>query len=97
MEDEDEKDPDKLPHGHITSLSVLREYRKLGIATKLMRAAQHQMSAIYGARFCSLHVRKSNRGAKGLYANVLDYKVYSIAEKYYADGEDGLDMRYYFD
>ena len=38
MEDEDEKGA-KIPHGHITSISVLREYRKLGIATKLMRAS----------------------------------------------------------
>ena len=38
MEDEDEKN-NKIPHGHITSISVLRDYRKLGIATKLMRAA----------------------------------------------------------
>jgi len=37
MEDEDDKGV-KIPHGHITSISVLREYRKLGIATKLMRA-----------------------------------------------------------
>ena len=39
MEDENEKG--KIPHGHITSISVLREYRKLGLATKLMRAAHH--------------------------------------------------------
>ena len=39
---EDEK-IDVVPHGHITSISVLRDYRKLGIATKLMRAAHHQM------------------------------------------------------
>ena len=38
MEDEDE-DKSSITHGHITSISVLREYRKLGIATKLMRAA----------------------------------------------------------
>ena len=28
-----------LPTGHITSLAVLRSYRKMGIATKLMLAA----------------------------------------------------------
>ena len=37
MEDES-TDKDFVPHGHITSISVLRDYRKLGIATKLMRA-----------------------------------------------------------
>ena len=38
MEDDDDK-AKAIPHGHITSISVLRDYRKLGIATKLMRAA----------------------------------------------------------
>lgn len=39
--DEDEKDKKKSDkiEAHITSLSVLRTHRKLGIATKLMRAA----------------------------------------------------------
>ena len=29
-----------MPHGHITSLAVLRTYRKCGIATKLMQASR---------------------------------------------------------
>jgi len=29
-----------VAHGHITSLAVLRSHRKLGLATKLMRAAR---------------------------------------------------------
>jgi ribosomal protein S18 acetylase RimI-like enzyme len=41
MEEDRSQDKDFIPHGHITSLSVLRDYRKLGIATKLMRAAHH--------------------------------------------------------
>lgn len=40
MEDDTGKD-EKIAHGHITSISVLRDYRKLGIATKLMRATHH--------------------------------------------------------
>jgi peptide alpha-N-acetyltransferase len=36
LEDENENEP---IHGHITSISVLRSHRKLGIATKLMRAS----------------------------------------------------------
>ena len=38
MEDDNEEG---IAHGHITSISVLRDYRKLGIATKLMRATHH--------------------------------------------------------
>merc|ERR1711915_322632 len=33
----------EVAHGHITSLAVLRSHRKLGLATKLMRAAQGSM------------------------------------------------------
>jgi ribosomal protein S18 acetylase RimI-like enzyme len=29
-----------VPHGHITSLAVLRTHRKCGLATKLMKAAR---------------------------------------------------------
>ena len=47
MEDDGATEKDfakgKMPHGHITSISVLREYRKLGIATKLMRACHVAM------------------------------------------------------
>jgi len=40
LEEENEKDdPNKLVESHVTSLSVLRTHRKLGLATKLMRAA----------------------------------------------------------
>jgi len=31
-----EEDPAAEPHGHITSLSVMRTYRRLGVAEKLM-------------------------------------------------------------
>ena len=96
MEDE-EVDKDTIPHGHITSISVLREYRKLGIATKLMRAAQFAMKTIYQAKYCSLHVRVTNEAAIALYGGVLGYEKNSVAEKYYADGEDGFDMVLYFD
>jgi len=34
-------------HGHITSLAVLRTHRKLGIATKLMTAAQNAMEQVW--------------------------------------------------
>lgn len=53
MEDE----PSTEPHGHITSLSVLRTWRRLGIAAKLMRQAERQMSLAFSAKYVSLHVR----------------------------------------
>ena len=95
MEDDESKE-DFIPHGHITSISVLREYRKLGLATKLMRAAQHQMKTIYEAHYCSLHVRVSNRAAITLYRDVLGYETMRVESEYYADKEDAYDMKLFF-
>lgn len=80
------------PHGHVTSISVLRSYRRLGIAKKLMLQSQEAMAAIYKAAFCSLHVRKSNRAALGLYRDTLGFTVKDIEKGYYADGEDAYAM-----
>ncbi|CAA3002820.1 N-terminal acetyltransferase A complex catalytic subunit NAA10-like [Olea europaea subsp. europaea] len=80
-------------HGHITSLAVLRTHRKLGLATKLMIAAQNAMEQVYEAEYVSLHVRKSNRAAFNLYTETLGYKIHDVEAKYYADGEDAYDMR----
>ncbi|KAK1267757.1 hypothetical protein QJS04_geneDACA015298 [Acorus gramineus] len=80
-------------HGHITSLAVLRTHRKLGLATKLMTAAQNAMASVFGAEYVSLHVRRSNRAAFSLYTSTLGYKIHDTEAKYYADGEDAYDMR----
>uniref|UniRef100_A0A7R9XZS4 N-acetyltransferase domain-containing protein n=1 Tax=Prasinoderma coloniale TaxID=156133 RepID=A0A7R9XZS4_9VIRI len=83
----------KVPHGHITSLAVLRTHRKLGLATRLMRAAHASMQEVFNAEYVSLHVRKSNRAAFTLYTRALEYEINGIEEKYYADDEDAYDMR----
>jgi N-alpha-acetyltransferase 10/11 len=83
-------------HGHITSLSVLRTYRKRGIATALMRRSQQEMADVFEAAYVSLHVRKSNRAAYHLYSVTLAYQVNDVEKGYYADGEDAYDMRCYF-
>ena len=48
------EEEDTPPHGHITSLSVLRTHRKCGLATKLMTASHNRMTEI---------VRRAPRGA----------------------------------
>lgn len=63
------------PHGHITSLSVARSHRKLGLASKLMTQAHRAMSEVFGGKYCSLHVRVSNKAALHLYTQTLGYKV----------------------
>jgi len=80
------------PHGHVTSISVLRSYRRLGLAKKLMLLSQEAMSSIYRASHVSLHVRKSNRAALNLYTESLGFTMKGIEKKYYADGEDAYAM-----
>jgi len=84
-------------HGHITSLAVLRSHRKMGVATKLMQAAQHAMEETFGAEYVSLHVRVTNRAAFTLYHDTLGYRIHETESKYYADNEDAYMMRKMFD
>jgi len=79
--------------GHITSLSVLRTHRKLGLAATLMRAAHAALEEVYDAKDVSLHVRVSNEAALHLYRDVLRYERVGVEKKYYADGEDAYNMR----
>ena len=73
MEEDEAKS--SVPHGHITSLAVLRTHRKRGIATALMKRSQVEMAQVFGAHYVSLHVRKSNRAAFHLYNETLKYEV----------------------
>lgn len=84
------------PHGHITSLAVLRTHRKMGIATKLMKQAHKRMEQAFGAVNCTLHVRYTNRAAHHLYSHTLGYEIYDIEKGYYADGEDAYAMKHTF-
>jgi ribosomal protein S18 acetylase RimI-like enzyme len=69
-----EEEPSDVPHGHITSLSVMRTYRRLGLAQKLMTQATSQMATVFNAHYVSLHVRKTNRAAIGLYRDTLKFE-----------------------
>ncbi|KAG6914967.1 N-terminal acetyltransferase A complex catalytic subunit ard1 [Tephrocybe rancida] len=80
-------------HGHVNSISVLRSYRRLGLAKKLMLLSQEAMAGVYKAEYVSLHVRKSNKAAIGLYRDTLGFEVEKVEKKYYGDGEDALSMR----
>jgi len=88
-----EEDESQPVHGHITSLAVMRSHRKLGLATKLMKQAQKTMEQTYNAEYVSLHVRKSNRAALGLYQTVLQFETSDIEKEYYADKEDAYAMK----
>ncbi|XP_014677516.1 PREDICTED: N-alpha-acetyltransferase 10-like [Priapulus caudatus] len=88
-----EEDAEDDPHGHITSLAVKRSHRRLGLAQKLMDQASRAMIESFGAKYVSLHVRKSNRAALHLYENTLRFSISEIEPKYYADGEDAYAMK----
>ncbi|KAL9021363.1 MAG: hypothetical protein Q9185_001474 [Variospora sp. 1 TL-2023] len=89
-----EEEPENgIQHGHITSLSVMRTHRRLGLAEKLMRESQRAMVETFGARYVSLHVRMSNVAALRLYRDTLGFKVEKIESGYYADGEDAYSMK----
>lgn len=89
----EEDPPDGVQHGHITSLSVMRTHRRLGIAEKLMRMSQRAMAEVFNANYVSLHVRMSNVAALHLYRDTLGFEVEKVESKYYADGEDAYAMR----
>ncbi|TDZ14174.1 N-terminal acetyltransferase A complex catalytic subunit ard1 [Colletotrichum sidae] len=89
----EEEPADGVAHGHITSLSVMRTHRRLGIAEKLMRQSQLAMVETFGAQYVSLHVRVSNNAAIHLYRDTLGFKTEKVENKYYADGEDAYCMK----
>ncbi|KAI8633945.1 N-terminal acetyltransferase A complex catalytic subunit ard1 [Xylariaceae sp. FL1651] len=89
----EEEPTDGVQHGHITSLSVMRTHRRLGIAEKLMRQSQLAMVETFGAQYVSLHVRVSNKAAIHLYTKTLGFDQEKKEASYYADGEDAYSMR----
>ncbi|EEH41562.1 N-terminal acetyltransferase A complex catalytic subunit ard1 [Paracoccidioides lutzii Pb01] len=89
----EEEPTDGIAHGHITSLSVMRTHRRLGIAERLMKMSQRAMAESHRAEYVSLHVRVSNNAALRLYRDTLGFEIEKIEAKYYADGEDAYAMR----
>lgn len=69
-----EEEPGDLPHGHITSLAVMRSHRRLGLAEQLMSLSQSSMREVFKAAYVSLHVRVSNKAALHLYQETLKFK-----------------------
>ncbi|KAI6005460.1 acyl-CoA N-acyltransferase, partial [Pisolithus albus] len=87
---------DDHPHllvGHINSLAVIRPYRRLGLAKRLMDISKESMTSMHYIQYIQLNVRISNRAALALYRDVLGYTIYRVEHNYYADGEDAFCMR----
>ena len=82
--------------GQITSISVLRTYRRLGVASKLMNHTINMLQEYFDADYVALHVRVTNRAALYLYHDNLGFEVKGIKKSYYDDQEDAYIMKKYF-
>ncbi len=82
----------KLWHGHVTAVTVSPEFRRLGVAKKLMFYLEDVSTRIFNAYFVDLFVRVSNKLAQLMYGN-LDYVIYRQVVGYYSGEEDAYDMR----
>ena len=47
LDDDEENDKEGLYHGHITSISVLRSFRRMGIASCLLRATRIYLAYLF--------------------------------------------------
>uniref|UniRef100_A0A6P4EAW2 N-alpha-acetyltransferase 20 n=1 Tax=Drosophila rhopaloa TaxID=1041015 RepID=A0A6P4EAW2_DRORH len=86
----------KEPHGHVASLTVSDEYRRLGLATALMDYF-FLISDLKGASFVNLYMRSSNHAAYQLYCS-LGYAHCRTMLDYYPDHpepENAYEMRKY--
>ncbi|KAI9677958.1 MAG: N-terminal acetyltransferase [Bathelium mastoideum] len=78
-------------HAHITAVTVAPQYRRIGHATRLVRALETAADA-QDAWFVDLFVRVDNEVAIGFYKK-LGYSVFRRIPGYYNDKDDAFDMR----
>ena len=102
--DDDDDDDNYLHHdgrptrmetlGHVTSLAVLHDYRRQGLAQALMKQLHFHLEHYHHVPVtaCGLHVRKSNTAACRLYQKD-GYEIAQVIPSYYQDGEDAYFMK----
>ncbi len=71
--------------GWITTIGVLPEFRRMGIASVMLDVAEQRI----GSPYIRLTVRRSNLDAIALYEK-RGYRQVSVWRRYYSGGEDGL-------
>mmetsp|Transcript_24205 Transcript_24205/g.63207 ORF Transcript_24205/g.63207 Transcript_24205/m.63207 type:complete len:184 (+) Transcript_24205:80-631(+) len=84
-------------HGHVTAVTVAPEYRRLGLAKKMMDGLEELSEKKYNGYFVDLFVRRSNDVAVAMYQK-FGYEIYRTVLKYYTgdaeeENEDAFDMR----
>ncbi len=77
--------------GHIISIAVLPDHRRMGIATALLKRALEVLKEEYKCSEAFLEVRVSNHPAISLYQK-LGLAIVRISKGYYIDGEDAYVM-----
>jgi ribosomal-protein-alanine N-acetyltransferase len=75
---------------HVLKVATLPEYRRSGLARRLMDLAEDHAWEL-GGDSVTLEVRRSNEGAVALY-DALGYRRVGSRKQYYADGEDAVIM-----
>lgn len=80
------------PTGHVTSLAVLHDYRRRGLAAALMNQLHVHLEKSHGVSQVGLHVRQGNEAATKLYQRY-GYNVHEVLDHHYADGEPAFLMR----
>ncbi|MEM2942324.1 MAG: ribosomal protein S18-alanine N-acetyltransferase [Candidatus Bathyarchaeia archaeon] len=78
--------------GHVVSVAVMPEYRRLGIARSLMSSAITALST-YGCSEVFVEVRVTNEPAIQLYKK-LGFEMMRRVPRYYYDGEDAYVMSF---
>mmetsp|Transcript_10637 Transcript_10637/g.21961 ORF Transcript_10637/g.21961 Transcript_10637/m.21961 type:complete len:144 (-) Transcript_10637:27-458(-) len=79
-------------HGHVSAISVAPEFRRSGVANRLMEYLEEISDTLHHGFFVDLFVRPSNTAAITFYEG-LGYVVYRTVIGYYSGDEDGFDMR----
>lgn len=79
-------------HGHVTALTVSTEFRRLGLAQRMMDYLEQVSEKPYNSFFVDLFVRISNQVAIDMYTK-MGYSTYRRVIGYYSGEEDALDMR----
>ena len=77
-------------HAHVTAVTVAPEFRRLGLAKKLMDYLENVSVELYDGYFVDLFVRVSNSLAIGMYEK-FGYSVYRRVLGYYSSAQDGED------
>ncbi len=79
-------------HGHVTAVTVGPEFRRIGLAKRLMDQLEYISETVHNGFFVDLFVRASNVVAIDMYKK-FGYIIYRRVLGYYSQEEDAYDMR----